>query len=393
VICPENFFEIIPISQLENGTLLFMKTILSLLTLFWIMTGCSTKTETYQFSSYSKSTAVVVSYEALQGWRDEELSPLLEMFRSQCTKSSLPILLHQTCDKAMKVTDVRGFFESEFVPVALRDFNGESIGLMTGYFEPLLKGSLSQSDRYSYPIYGVPKELVTIKLESIHPELRGKKLRGRVEKGKIVPLPSRQEINKEHFNAPVICYVESDIERFFLQVQGSGRVQLESGKTLFLGYENENGHPYRSIGKAMIEMGYINEADISLQSIRTWLQDHPEQRSAMLEHNPSFVFFARREQGATGSLGLKLTPLHSIAVDRSYIPLGMPVYYRATDPLTGEALHHLALAQDTGGAIKGQVRADLFWGFGKEAEVRAGAMKSTLELWILVPKRLIESKL
>ncbi len=369
-----------------------MKTILFFLSVLLMISGCSTKTNTYVLSPHSKSSGTAVTYAALNGWKDEDLSHVLEMFLQQCAESQLSAQLRQTCDHASTAEDARTFFEQRFIPVALRGQNGDSAGLMTGYYEPLLYGSLSKSDRYRYPIYGVPETLVSVKLESVHPELRGKKLRGRVEHGKIIPLPSRHEINEGHLGAPVICYVESEIERFFLQVQGSGRVTLDNGDTIFIGYANENGHPYRSIGKFMIEMGYIEKEKISLQSIRQWLERHPDERRKVLEHNPAFVFFALRDQGATGSIGQVLTPHRSIAVDRSYIPLGIPIYYEAVDPLTGEPLHHLSLAQDTGGAIKGQVRADLFWGFGKEAEAKAGAMKSPLKLWMLVPRELVENR-
>ncbi len=368
-----------------------MKIFLHLLFILWLISGCSIKTENYTLAPHSISSGMAVSYDSIQHWKEDDLSKSLLMFKDQCQQNRVPESLQPVCKKAESADDARMFFEHFFTPIALYDESGgESTGLMTGYYEPLLQGSLIKSERYRYPLYGVPDDLLNVQLESIRPELRGEKLRGRIEQGKIVSMPSRKEINERDINAPVICYVESEIDRFFLQVQGSGRVALDNGETIFVGYANENGHPYRSIGKFMIEMGYIEKEKISLQSIRTWLEDHPDERRTVLEHNPGFVFFAARDQGATGSLGLELSPLHSIAVDRSFIPLGMPVYYESVHPLSDKSLHNLALAQDTGGAIKGQVRADLFWGFGKEAEAKAGAMKSPLRLWMLVPKELID---
>lgn len=369
------------------GVMKFLFTVLSVLIIF---TGCAPKARLYTLTPQSASSAKMASYASLKGWREDDLADALSVFVRQCDSVDTLGMFRDLCPKAARADDARAFFEDNFVPIALVDREGEnSVGLMTGYYEPLLRGSLTKKGRYRYPVYGVPEELVTVELDSVYPELRGKKLRGRLEGEKLVPMPSREQIDSGEINASAICYVDNEIDCFFLQVQGSGRVLLENGEILFVGYANENGHPYRSIGKEMIERGYIEKENISLQSIREWLENHPDKSKDILKLNPSFIFFKKREQGAVGSLGVELTPMRSLAVDRSFIPLGMPLYYEAVDPLINKPIRHLGFAQDTGGAIKGQVRADLFFGFGKKAEAKAGLMKSPLQLWMLVPKELL----
>jgi membrane-bound lytic murein transglycosylase A len=201
----------------------------------------------------------------------------------------------------------------------------------------------------------------------------------------VVPYYSRRQINAGGIEERPLCYLESGVDRFFLQVQGSGRILLDDNATIHVGYDGTNGHPYRSIGKALVDAGAIDEEEISLQSIRSWLEHHAGQARETLESNPSFVFFAERSEGAAGSLGIELTPMRSVAVDRSKIPLGYPLYISARNPLSKKMMRRTVFAQDTGSAIKGSVRADLFCGFGEEAEALAGRLKSSLSLYLLVP--------
>ena len=379
--------------QEKNGILDVMKFLFAVLSVLIIFTGCAPKARVYTLTPQSSSNAKIVSYGSLNEWQNDDLTDALSVFIRQCSSTNTLDVFHDLCPKAAQADDARVFFEDNFVPIALVDSDGGSpVGLMTGYYEPLLYGSLEKDSRYRYPLYGVPKELVTVELDSIYPELRGKKLRGRLDGGRLVPMPSREQIDSGEINASAICYVDNEIDLFFLQVQGSGRVSLDNGETIFVGYANENGHPYRSIGKEMIERGYIEKENISLQSIRAWFKKHPDKSKDILKLNPSFIFFKKREQGAVGSLGVELTPMRSLAVDRSFIPLGMPLYYDAVDPSTGKPMRHLGFAQDTGGAIKGQVRADLFFGFGEKAGEKAGVMKSPLQLWMLVPKKLLSRR-
>jgi len=349
-----------------------------------IVAGCGEKKETTLQLGEARSTGNFAAFEALPGWSDAAAQDGVKALLKQCRVKPLAAL-HTACAAATHATDARGFFETYFRPFMLSD-KAQSEGLMTGYYEPLLHGSMTRSERYLYPLYTAPSDLLHIELSTLYPDLKHRYLRGRLEGNRVVPYPSRAQINAGDINASALCYVSSDIDRFFLQVQGSGRVLVEGNETMFVGHSDRNGHPYRSIGKLMIEEGLIPKEQISLQSIRAYLRAHPEAKRRILESNPSFIFFGRRSQGATGTLGVELTPMHSVAVDRTRIPLGYPLYFAATDPLSASPVHEVAMAQDTGSAIKGQVRADLFFGYGEPAEARAGRMKSPLRLWLLVPK-------
>jgi len=234
--------------------------------------------------------------------------------------------------------------------------------LMTGYFEPLLYGSLEKSEKYKFPLYGVPSK--------------------KSDKTK-----SRKEIENGALLDNIICWVEDELDLYFLQVQGSGRVQLENGNTIFVGYKAQNGHSYTSIGKILTSSGEIAEDKISLQTIRQWVKENPNRKSWLLQQNSSYVFFAKEKHSASGSLGVELTPEFSIAVDPRFIPMGMPVLISTLHPLSLKPFSRLTMAQDRGGAIKGPVRADLFWGYGKDARESAGKMKNDVKLWLLVPNK------
>ncbi|NLC28335.1 MAG: hypothetical protein GX780_06135, partial [Campylobacteraceae bacterium] len=196
-------------------------------------------------------------------------------------------------------------------------------GVMTGYYEPTLRGSETQNEKYKYPLYGAPKDMLQIDLSTLYPELSNYRLRGKLKNGRIVPYKSHQDIDKNGINAPVLCYVDSKIDAFFLHIQGSGKVVLENGNILNLGYADQNGHPYRAIGRIMKKDGYLE--DVSMQSIRDFLIANPEKQDEILHANPSYVFFESKSQGATGAAGVELIANTSVAVDRRYIPLGMPL--------------------------------------------------------------------
>lgn len=350
------------------------------LTIFFL-SGCEKKMTRIAIGDANVSGRYV-AFDVLPGWDASKAQDGFASFLKQCKLKEVKGL-EALCKKAEQSGDALRFFETNFRPFVLE---AEGEGLMTGYYEPLLSGSKIKSDAYPHPLYPAPDDLLHIDLAAAHPELSHRNLRGRLSGNTVSAYPSRAQINAEGLDIDPICYLASDVERFFLHVQGSGRVQLENGDTLFVGHTDRNGHPYRSIGKLMVEEGLIPKEEISLQSIRAYMKAHPEDKKRILESNPSYIFFGTRNQGATGTLGVELTPMHSIAVDRTRIPLGYPVYFAAQDPLTHEPLDLLALAQDTGSAIKGQVRADLFWGYGGKAELKAGQMKSPLALWLLVPK-------
>jgi peptidoglycan lytic transglycosylase A len=220
-------------------------------------------------------------------------------------------------------------------------------------------------------------------------------LRGRVEGKRVVPYYSRAEIARGA--APVvgkeILWVDDPIEAFFLQIQGSGRIQLESGETLRLGYADQNGHPFQSIGRYLVERGELQLSEASMPAIKAWAATNPKRLEELLNQNPSFVFFrelplADPASGPVGALGVPLVPARSIAVDPRYVPLGAPVFLATTFPASTTPLNRLVLAQDTGGAIRNPVRADFFWGFGPEAGAQAGRMRQQGRMWVLLPRDL-----
>jgi len=228
-------------------------------------------------------------------------------------------------------------------------------------------------------------------LSEVYPQLKGMRLRGKLQGRRLVPYPNRGEIDAgiAALKGRELFWVENAVELFFLQIQGSGRIELVDGRQVKVGYDNQNGHPYVSIGKKLIEMGELKASEASMQGIKNWAEQHPDKLAALLASNPSYVFFREMPDslaGPVGSLGVPLTNEYSLAVDVRTVPLGAPVFLATTRPLDDTPLNRLMLAQDTGGAIKGAVRADFFWGFGEQAGVQAGRMKQKGQLWVLFVK-------
>jgi membrane-bound lytic murein transglycosylase A len=254
----------------------------------------------------------------------------------------------------------------------------------------LLRGSYEKDDLYKYPLYSVPGDLLRIDLSSLFPELKNKRVRGRLEGSKVVPYFSREEINSNGIDSEVICYVDSQLDRFFLEIQGSGRVEINNTETIFVGYADQNGHPYRSIGKVMIERNLLEKEEVSLQSIKSYLKKNPNMINEILHANASSVFFKKRDQAATGAMGLVLTPERSVAIDRRYIPLGALLFIQSDSE--DYSISRFVFAQDTGGAIRGAVRADMFMGYGEHAEAIAGGLNAPLQTWIMLPKALVAMK-
>ena len=286
---------------------------------------------------------------------------------------------------------LRAFFEESFAPYQVFNPDGSPQGLITGYYEPKLTGSRTRTARFRYPLYAAPEDLLTIDLGEVYPQLKDLRLRGRLQGRRIVPYYNRAEIDngKAVLQGRELFWVENAVDLFFLQIQGSGRIELPDGSLVKVGYAEQNGHPYISIGKKLVESGELKIEEASMQGIKSWAEQHPEKLSALLAQNPSYVFFRELPNGLSaplGALGVPLTEAYSIAVDPRTIPLGAPVFLATTYPNTAEPLNRLMLAQDTGGAIKGAVRADFFWGFGEQAGVQAGRMKQSGQMWVLFPK-------
>ncbi|MGH8686143.1 MAG: murein transglycosylase A, partial [Burkholderiales bacterium] len=312
-----------------------------------------------------------------------------------CARLAADSVLRPTCEtaRALPAGDdaaARHFFESTFAAYAVVAPDGTRDGLVTGYYEPVLPGSRTQSEHFSQPVYGVPDDLVVVDLAGQYPELRGLRLRGRLSGRRLEPYYTRGEIGagESGFHAPVLAWVADPVELFFLQVQGSGQIQLESGERIRVGYGDQNGHPYRSLGRHLVDEGALTLDQASMQGIKAWAAANPERLQAALDYNASYVFFRELPAagGPIGAQGVPLEPGYSVAADPTYVPLGAPLYLATTYPLSTDPLERVVMAQDTGGAIRGAVRADLYWGSGPDASIQAGRMRQPARLWILWPR-------
>ena len=338
------------------------------------------------------------SFAAIPGWQSAVLAPGLRAFGAGCTRIAPSHPLRRACDSLSAAApgdeqSARQFIEASFSALAITSGEGVAEGLITGYYEPVLPGSRSRTERFRHPVYGTPDDLVAVDLESVNPDLKGMRLRGRVEGKRLVPYWSRAEIeNQKSFRAPVLAWVEDPVELFFLQIQGSGQIELAQGERLRIGYADQNGHPYRSIGRYLVERRELTLDQASMQGIKAWAAANPGKLREALDSNPSYVFFRAMPHatdgadGPIGTLGVPLTAGHSVAIDPRSVPLGALVFLATTMPLSSQPLHRLVAAQDTGGAIRGAVRADFYWGSGSEAGVLAGRMRQQGRMWILWPR-------
>lgn len=286
---------------------------------------------------------------------------------------------------------LRRVLEEQLTPWQAVNPDGSREGLITGYYEPLIKGSRSRTAQFAWPIRGVPQDMLTIDLGDVYPDLKKYRLRGRLVGNKVVPYWSRAELEKlgDRLQAPTLLWAADPLELFFLQVQGSGRVQLVDGSVVRLGYADQNGQPYQSIGRWLVEQGDLTMDNASMEGIKAWARANPARLQELLNANPSYVFFKELPAGDGGPRGAQGVPLQdgrSIAVDPRAIPLGAPVFLATTEPGSARALQRLMVAQDTGGAIKGVVRADVFWGYGPQAGAMAGKMRQQGRMWVLLPK-------
>jgi membrane-bound lytic murein transglycosylase A len=338
-------------------------------------------------------------FAAIPGWQSAALAPGLQAFGAGCRRIGQSHPLRRSCDSLSAAAPgdeaaARRFVETSFSAWAVTSGDGAAEGLITGYYEPVLPGSRSRTERFRQPVYGVPGDLVAVDLDGVNPDLKGMRLRGRLDGRRLVPYWSRAEIeNRASFEAPVLAWVEDPVELFFLQIQGSGQIELEDGakrgERLRLGYADQNGHPYRSMGRFLIDRGEMTLAQASMQGIKTWAAANPGRLREALDSNPSYVFFREMRDtsdGPTGTLGAPLSAGYSIAVDPRSVPLGAPVFLATTMPNSAQPLHRLVAAQDTGGAIRGAVRADFYWGTGSEAGALAGRMRQQGRMWILWPR-------
>jgi membrane-bound lytic murein transglycosylase A len=264
----------------------------------------------------------------------------------------------------------RGFFEAWFQAYGVST-DGTAQGLFTGYFEPEVAGARTPGGIYRYPLLRRPSDLGSRKPYFTRAEIEHGALRSR-----------RLEL----------LWLADPIDVFFLHVQGAGRVRLPDGHVVRVTYDGQNGQTYVPIGRVLVDRGEMTLDQVSMQSIRAWLVAHPQQAAAVMDANPSYVFFrevpdARPDQGPPSTLGAPLSPGRSIAVDKTFIPLGAPVWIDTTDPVDGAKIQRLMMAQDLGGAIRGPVRADIFFGWGKDAEEHAGRMREQGTEILLLPRQ------
>jgi membrane-bound lytic murein transglycosylase A len=329
-----------------------------------------------------------VGFDRLSGWNEDRLAAAIPAFLKSCAR-----FLSQDDEAALdrvtmsadygRVRDwrplcntaallpprdaatIRRFFETQFVPFAVFDYSTAD-GLFTGYFEIELNGSRRRHDRYQTPLYRKPPDL-------------GSK-----------PQPTRAEIEAGALSGRglELLWVEDPIDAFFLQIQGSGRVRLAGGGSVRVGYDGQNGHAYVPVGRLLIERGLMPRDKVTMATIRAWMKQNPEAGAALRRENPSYVFFREiHGDGPIGAEGVVLTPERSIAVDRAFIALGVPIWLDAQQRFTPErSVRRLVIAQDTGGAIKGPVRGDVFWGTGSDAASRAGEMNAAGRYYLLLPR-------
>ena len=351
-----------------------------------------------------------VPFTSLPGWGSDQVAGALSSFRIGCAhmggqlggegeaaqRGGSAANWQPACAAQIGVpledAAARSFFETWFQPYAI-SADPPTQGLFTGYYEPEVRGAREEGGAYQTGLLAKPSDLISADLGAFSDDLKGKRISGRVQDHTLVPYWSRADIVSGAIRKQRLefLWLDDPIDAFFLEIQGSGRVKLPDGRVVRVTYAGQNGRPYVPIGRVLMDRGEIPREQVSLQSIRAWLTDHPAEAQAVMNQNPSYVFFreltgTRADQGPPGAMGASLTPGRSAAVDRSYIPMGAPLFLDTTDPLDGSAWQHLLIAQDTGGAIKGPVRADIFFGWGADAEARAGKMRGQGRAFILLPK-------
>lgn len=336
------------------------------------------------------------SWQDLDGLLQDDLAAAWPAWLQSCTTLINKVQWKPVCELANQIKSpnsatIADFLSTNFDVYSTQNEDGSKTGLITGYYQPLLKGSRKKSPQYPYPLYREPDDLITVELADAYPELKFKRVRGKLEGKKLVPYRTRAEIDTQPspLAGSEFLWINDIIDVFFLQIQGSGVVQLENGKQVQVGYANQNGYSYQSIGRLLVERGDLTLENASMQGIKNWARNHLDQLQDLLNSNPSYVFFRELPAGLPGPLGALGVPIaaeRSVAIDRQFIPLGAPIFLSTTEPNSSKPLKRLMLAQDTGGAIKGGVRADFFWGAGDKAGAKAGAMKQQGQIWVLLPK-------
>lgn len=349
------------------------------------------------------------TFERLSGWKADNYSDVLAVFLKSCEKlRALPPDQKfgprpaqgrvsdwlSICDSGARIrpgneTEALYFFESRFTPyLALNNWTPE--GLITGYYEPELRGAWQPDSVHRYPIHTRPEDLISVDLGKFRPEWKGRHIAGQIAGNKFVPYATRGEIDNGALQGRQLelLWVDNPLDAFFLHIQGSGRVVMPDGSVVRVGYAGRNGHRYTPIGRELVAAGVLPMEKVSMQSIRAWLAANPLAAVKIMERNKSYVFFrVIKGDGPIGAQGVVLTPGRSLAVDRKYIPLGVPIWLNTVEPgKSKKPLRRLVISQDSGSAIKGPIRGDLFFGFGNAAGIKAGQMKEAGTYYLLLPK-------
>lgn len=348
----------------------------------------------------TKLTLKPVDYAQLPLMPEENWGPALAAFKESCKKMAVREEWKDVCSKAQNMTssEAKNFFAAYFTPyqaiAQVADQSGEvtetDIGKMTGYYEPILYGSRTKKSPYVYPLHTMPADLITVDLSELYPQLKGLRLRGQIQGNRLVPYDSRSELAKRNLDKCAIAWVEDPVAAFFLQVQGSGRIVLPDGTYMRVGYGDVNGHPYRGIGNYLVRQGYLKSHELSMQSIQAWARKNPKKVQSVLNQNPSYVFFIERKdqnpnEGPIGAQGVPLTDMGSVAVDRRFYQLGWPLVVDVEQTNPDMKFTRAVVAQDTGGAIRGPIRFDFYWGSGNDAALSAGRQNSSVRAWVLLP--------
>lgn len=368
-----------------------------------LLVACSTTPPQPEEETYTEVRFQKASFDAFKNIPSQDWAQALISFKRSCGAMKNKAMWKETCSIASVTNneDAATFFRTNFVPWQMykatvgkeskKEYSQDETGLMTGYYEPLLHANRSPSVKNNVPILSTPDDLIIVDLASLYPKLKGMRLRGKLEGRRLVPYDDRAGIiQRTDLNSYAIAWSDDPVGVFFLQIQGSGRLQLDDGNVIRVGYDDQNGHPYKAIGSWLVQKGYLKRNQLSMQNIKKWAKENPTRLNELLNQNPSFVFFKSRpvtnaEEGPIGAQGIPLTPEASVAVDRRHIPLGVPLVVQAEQSNPPLKFMKPVVAQDTGGAINGPLRFDFFWGFGDEAGQKAGRQKSDASAWLLLP--------
>ena len=326
----------------------------------------------------------------------DNLLPAWTAWLRSCSSLKQKDAWKKVCDLTDSIKEpsnenIQNYFKKYFNVYTATNLDGSDTGMITGYYQPILKGSKVKTAQYKVPLYTTPKDLITVDLSEVYPELKSKRLRGKLAGNKLVPYLSRAEIDGQ--GSPLagneIVWVEDPVEAFFLEIQGSGIIHFDNGDIMQIGYADQNGYPFKAIGSTLIQRKEITMAEASMEGIKNWARKNINKLREFLNINASYVFFRKLPDdlpGPIGALGVSIEAERSVAIDPKFIPLGAPIFLSTTQPNTTDPLERLMVAQDTGGAIRGGVRADFYWGSGYEAGRKAGSMKQQGKIWTLLPK-------